>query len=977
MEQGITRKRIKGYLGKSLFPAAEKIRRESPPKSMASTSTDSGDVSLFGIVPMGEARHEVDITLSSEGFVVEASCTCDGPTPCAHVGALLLSYIEQQTAQEKEPARIKSPPTASEKIYTAPFIPTSVSADTSPGARYSGDRDAARSWRNPEIYRNVTLRVDYEAVEMAGNHPLFSPVFRFSHPNPSGQTYRDLQLREIPGESGTFLFSKGKNRFWQVKGLTKETGRLLTKQKVSSFHISGLRHSLEKLDSIAMDFPYNSYSMESIEPPPVLDIREFPEGIMLRIRLKINDELEWFDGEKEVYTLPKGKNTLHIISVSKEWRERVYQQVRDTLAGTVIREDYRNSSYSFTAGISFQEYISLHGMELLKHGFELRKAGKKIREYRQRQFSFQVTRKEDWLEIQLGEESAEGFRRIHIDRDDEFILLDEKAIEKIRRLRLLGMDESGTIRAFPWNPALWTELGDSIQGKKPEEHEEVLRIRQAFESLKDFRGIEEQSEPAAFQGRLRPYQKAGLAWLVFLRDHGLSGCLADDMGLGKTIQTLALLQQTRERGLLGTALIVAPVSTLSNWEAEIEKFTPELSVYRHHGAQRDLSFLPGTAEKSGKDGKNRSADIILTSYATLRNDLEEFMKSSFTYLILDEAQAIKNAASLTFRTVKRIHARHRLTLTGTPLENNLMELWAQLDFLMPGLLGSRHHFYTHFFQDISTNDRQSSYGSEKRDLLRSMVYPFILRRTKKVAAPDLPDKEEILLYAKMEDDQREVYRGIADYFRKALIDKAKSEGIGKSTLTILEGLLRLRQAALLPSLVSDEYRGVSACKFELLKETVGEIVSEGNKVVIFSQFTGVLKEIRRSTETLPCGSLYLDGATKEREKLIKAFQEKDDEKIFLISLKAGGVGINLTAADYVIIFDPWWNPAVERQAMDRAHRIGRQEKVIVYRFVVRDSVEEKILKLQEQKRHLVDEIITEESSFIKSLEMKDLEFLLS
>ncbi|HEV7843845.1 MAG TPA: DEAD/DEAH box helicase, partial [Pyrinomonadaceae bacterium] len=439
------------------------------------------------------------------------------------------------------------------------------------------------------------------------------------------------------------------------------------------------------------------------------------------------------------------------------------------------------------------------------------------------------------------------------------------------------------------------------------------------------------------------------------------GCLADDMGVGKTIMTLAFLQSLRERGLAKKAsLLAVPRSLIFNWEREAARFTPRLRLLNHATPER-------TADISDFD----DYDLVLTTYGLLRRDVEMLMHYEFNYLILDEAQAIKNPLAETAKAVRLLRGTHRLTLTGTPVENNTLELWSQFAFLNPGLLGNVEYFREEFSTPIERK------GDERAaQFLRKMVYPFILRRTKDQVAKDLPPRTERQMTCDMEPAQRKLYDEKRDYYRALLLKLIEDEGISNARFRVLEGLLRLRQICNHPRLAVKTFRGASA-KFELLLETLETLRAEGHKALVFSQFTGMLKLLQAELKKRRIPFSYLDGQTRDRQQRVDAFQTDETIPFFLISLKAGGVGLNLTAADYVIHIDPWWNPAVEMQATDRTHRIGQDKPVFIYKLIVRDSVEEKILQLQERKRALVTQLISTESSFFKSLGADDVAALFS
>lgn len=959
MPRILTKKRIKRYLGKGTFQKATDYHEQGL-LSLYRSESFGEEIRLFAQFYDEGRDFSVELQLNSRRFVTSASCGCGCDPPCSHQGALLLNFLDSA-----------DPPVRDEPLLR--------SAKISNIYRGYGEHADFRLSDSSSLvpYRDVALKISWETLKMENDRIGFSPVFRFSRPEPEQQVYRNLSLSTDPVTGAPGFYLDEKKRLWTVEGVGRDLIKVMEKQEADISHISGVRRRAERLPAVEVDFPYNSYTLESAEPSPILNIEEFPEGISLTISWKTEKVEIPFHVSGQLHCREGKKGNLLLTSIPDEWRSKVFRRIRNTVKSDLIRESDRAGSFHFTAGISLDDYVALYGLDLLKDGYTLRKHGKAIRFSRGAGITVKLGREEDWFELEVGESNNGRFRKLSFsDEDilsgllksgDEYIVLDKRTVERIKRLKSLGMDERGTLKVHPWNPLLWKVLYDGVAIDGDGATEELQKIRAAVGALENFSGIREQREAPEFRGSLRAYQRAGLSWLLFLRDNGLSGCLADDMGLGKTVQALAFLQKSKIQGIFGTVLIVAPVSTLPNWESEISAFTPDLSCRRHHGPDRgDVSVVLEAHD---------APDIILTSYATLRNDIDDFASASFGFLILDEAQAFKNPASQTFRAVKQVRARHRFALTGTPLENNLLELWSQFDVLLPGLLGTRNRFITAYCKPLQEEPGDGDNQTVFR--LKAIIRPFVLRRTKKLVAPELPEKEEILLYTEMEPDQENLYLKIREHYQSRLRNLMENDLPWKRSVDFLEGLLRLRQAAILPSLMSDEYSQISSCKFTLLREKVEEIVAEGNKVIIFSQFTGALKIIRDFVRKLDCGHLYLDGQTKNREGIIRSFQEDAEQQIFLVSLKAGGVGINLTAADYVIIYDPWWNPAVERQAVDRAHRIGRTERVIAYRFIVRNTVEEKILKLQERKRKLSEEIVTEESSFFKSLKKEELEYLFS
>ncbi len=465
-------------------------------------------------------------------------------------------------------------------------------------------------------------------------------------------------------------------------------------------------------------------------------------------------------------------------------------------------------------------------------------------------------------------------------------------------------------------------------------------LRELAERLRRFDGLPDVAPPAGLQATLRPYQRQGLAWLGFLREFGFHGVLADDMGLGKTVQTLAHLLAEKEAGRLDRpCLVVAPTSLMGNWRREAQRFTPDLRVLVLHGPQRRRHF-----ERLAEH------DLILTTYPLVVRDEAVLAEQDFHYLVLDEAQAIKNPRAKTAQALGRLTARHRLCLTGTPLENHLGELWALFHFLMPGFLGSRERFNRLFRHPVERH------GDDQRlTQLRRRVGPFLLRRTKEEVADELPPKTEIVRTVPLEGRQRELYESIRLAMDEKLRAEIRRKGLARSHIMILDALLKLRQVCCDPRLVRLERarRVKQSAKLDLLMELLPEMVEEGRRVLLFSQFTRMLGLIEAELKARGIGYSKLTGQTRKRQEAIDRFQD-GAVPVFLISLKAGGVGLNLTAADTVIHYDPWWNPAVERQATDRAHRIGQDKHVFVYKLVTEDTVEERILALQKKKQALAE-----------------------
>ncbi len=463
--------------------------------------------------------------------------------------------------------------------------------------------------------------------------------------------------------------------------------------------------------------------------------------------------------------------------------------------------------------------------------------------------------------------------------------------------------------------------------------------------------------PPSFVGELRPYQRKGLDFMNFLREHGLHGILADDMGLGKTIQAIALMLHEKEMGRLGPSLLVVPTSVIYNWEQELKRFAPNLKTLVLHGPGRRHA-MPMMSR----------VDVVITSYTLLRRDLAELRAQPWHMLFLDEAQNIKNPHSQSARAARALQSSHRYCLTGTPLENHPLELWSLFQFLMPGLLGSERSFRTDYMGGEALVDT----GQWER--LRRRTMPFILRRLKKEVATDLPPRSEMVAYCELGPDQRRLYNQTLLLVRSGVFEAVERDGVGRAHLHILEALLRLRQICCAPELIlSPGTADIPSAKVETFMELVQQVVEEGHRVLVFSQFVKVLHILQRRLLAENVETEYLDGQTKDRLERVERFN-KGTTPVFLISLKAGGTGLNLTGADYVIHFDPWWNPAVEDQATDRAHRIGQTRHVFSYKLIAKDTIEEKVVHLQDRKRKMVQGVL-EGETFAKKLTKEDIDFL--
>jgi SNF2 family DNA or RNA helicase len=530
------------------------------------------------------------------------------------------------------------------------------------------------------------------------------------------------------------------------------------------------------------------------------------------------------------------------------------------------------------------------------------------------------------------------------------VLIPQDWIDKLEHLAELSKQERGSVQLKKHHLALVSQIENTSQFR--------IQNQNALKKL-DIEEVEDCPLPKGFIGKLRPYQKKGFDWLVKLYRLGIGGCLADDMGLGKTIQCLALLQTVVNEHPRQASLVIMPTSLLHNWEREIKKFTPKLKYKIYAGSSR------GKEENLLYDN-----NIILTTYTTARIDIEILEKIRFAYIILDESQTIKNPSSQTTIALRRLISNRKILLSGTPLQNSTLDLWTQMDFANHGILGNQNYFKNYFLNPIEKDGDMAKAGQ-----LNAIIKPLILRRTKEQVAKDLPDKIEEVVYCDMSSAQSEYYDEVKNKVRSELLLGFQQFGVKKMSIKVIESLTRLRQIANHPKMVNPEYSEDSG-KFDEVMSRIESVIAENHKVLVFSQFTKHLKLFTSELDQKNIPFCYLDGQTKNRLEVVDRFQKQQDCHLFFISLKAGGVGLNITAADYVFILDPWWNPAAEAQAIDRAHRIGQTQKVFVYRFISQETVEDKIKSLQEKKKVLANAIVQTDEGFMKGLSESDIEALL-
>jgi superfamily II DNA or RNA helicase len=662
----------------------------------------------------------------------------------------------------------------------------------------------------------------------------------------------------------------------------------------------------------------------------------------------------------------------HRIKRSVTWEKGKLQQLEAMGLKTVssLFQNLEVAAHDDESDRSFPvfEWLNQHHDELLEKGFELEQPdGQKRYVFGSTKIDLEISENNDWFDIN----AVVYFGPYRI----PFIQLKNHILNHKKEFLL----PSGEIAIIPesWfsqygNLLHFSEGGDELKLRRHHlglvndlsdgEMAEVSMNRK-LQKLTDFEETEDIPMPVNFAGSLRPYQKAGYNWFHFLKEYHFGGCLADDMGLGKTIQTLALLQKHKEdteaANSKATSLVIMPTSLIYNWLNEAKKFAPQLRLMVHTGAFR---------YKSAEVFANY--DVVITTYGISRIDIEMFKAYFFDYVILDESQNIKNPSSKSFQSVRQLKSRFKLILSGTPVENSVNDLWTQMSFINPGLLGAQQFFQNEFVTPI-----EKKKDEDKARKLQAIIKPFVLRRTKEQVATELPPKTENLFYCKMSEEQAEVYDKVKSEYRNELLRSIEDGTYAKTQIQVLQGLIKLRQIANHPSMIDAEYEGDSG-KFENVVHTLANVLDGGHKVLIFSQFVKQLTIYRNHFDKEGIPYVYLDGSTQNRGDVVRQFQEDTSTRVFLISIKAGGVGLNLTEADYVFILDPWWNPAVEQQAIDRTHRIGQTKNVFIYKFITKDTVEEKILALQQRKLSVARALITTEDSFIKSLTADDIKEIL-
>ncbi len=712
---------------------------------------------------------------------------------------------------------------------------------------------------------------------------------------------------------------------------------------------------------------------EKVEPGLELYLQEREQMLILQPGFNYNDLSIRYDYFGDVIQPSKG--IVHIIKRNEQAEQQFLDRLRNM--HTDIKINHKDHYFYLPAQSVLNNNWFFHFTEEMKEarvnmfGFEGLK-NLKINSNKP-ETRIQVSSGIDWfdanIEVAFGDQTvtiaevkkalAQKLNYVRLD-DGSIGMLPDEWLKKYALLVKMGEQKGGKLRLKKFHFSALDELLAEVDEEALHDELEAKKEQLAAIIDTDYSKLE---PPAEVTAVLRPYQIAGFQWLAFLNEARWGGILADDMGLGKTVQTLAFLQHYKNHNPEAKFLVVCPTTLMYNWENEIRKFTPELRHFIHHGPKRNVSTRAFGA-----------FDIIITTYGTMRSDIKMLNTFEFDYVILDESQAIKNPQSQVAKASLLLNCKHRLALSGTPVQNNTFDLYAQMNFLNPGMLGSREFFMNEFATPIDKFQED-----EVKQQLRQLIYPFLLRRTKEQVAKDLPEKTQTVLYCEMGKEQRRIYDAYRNAYKDQILGMIDERGIERSQMHILQGLTKLRQICDSPAILNEEQKfGNYSIK---LDELVREIIENvGNhKALVFSQFLGMLALIRKELDELDIPYAYFDGSTSssEREKAIQRFQNDENCRVFLISLKAGGIGLNLTAADYVYIVDPWWNPAVEQQAIDRTHRIGQTKKIFAYRLICKDTIEEKMLLLQERKQALASELVSDDNTFMKRLTRDDIAYLLS
>lgn len=755
-------------------------------------------------------------------------------------------------------------------------------------------------------------------------------------------------------------------------------------------------------------------SAEIHRATPILKLTENLEGgFCLTLYFKYGNWSFPYHASKQVnVSLEKSKDgyIFHKIRRSRNWEEEKLSFLRE-LNLVNIQGSIFNLKEETSNPYNIIEWLNNNTDSLTRTGFILEQNTGASRYFTGKvELEIKVNQKVDWFDVyavvKFGRFEIPFIKlRKHIlDKKREFLLPDNTVaiipdawFERFEKIAHFSETDGKNMRLKNIHFGLLDGIEDYLDN--------THKKRTNFDLFK-VESIPEIDPPDTIKAQFRTYQVEGFRWIVYLHQHKMGALLADDMGLGKTLQTLAVLMyhklnQQQDAGIAhettsvnqfesgkqqlnlfntearseadlklknGPSLVIAPKSLLHNWEKEARKFCPGLKTLVYSGLQRHKKL-----------NSFKNYDLVITSYGTMRNDLDELSAFRFNCIVIDESQAIKNPASQTAKALQKIHGIYRLALTGTPIENTLLDIWSQMQFLNPGLLGSYGYFEKNYIKSIEKNSVEQTKNLEQKVReLRKILDPFVLRRTKKQVAKELPEKIEKIHYCEMTEEQEILYNNVKNQYRNEILTHVQNQGIAKSRLKIFNGLMHLRQLALNPALKDDNYGGISG-KDEEIHRMLLRAIEGGHKILLFSQFVMYLKLFEEFLKEQNIDYAYLDGSmdNKQRAEQIDKFQHNHEVKVFLLSLRAGNTGLNLTGADYVFLADPWWNPFTMRQAEDRAHRIGQDKTVFSYKFITRNTIEEKILKLQEKKTLMAGNIIPDEDSIIGAINERELEEILS
>jgi superfamily II DNA or RNA helicase len=809
-------------------------------------------------------------------------------------------------------------------------------------------------------------RVDVESCRFVTEPWRFKLILNKSHGSfflngqfTDGTTVR--RVGEVIGQVGPFVFFDDFAAECSLKGLTswlevfRKTKDLeIPEDEVDSFLEFFFNDPAAPTIDLPLDLQFKDH--HGLEPKVRLVFTSLKDPSHLQVRLEFDYQGLVATRDKEItelFDIPKRERIFRNFEIEKSLFEKFQ------LLEQLVPERYTAADMAGDGVVHEKNFVAV-AEKALSMGWEVTAHQRTLRAGTG--FKLDIASGVDWFDVgaefnfdgvivtlpQLIQHLASGQKLLQLDDGSQGMIPEEW----LRKFGAMAEMAQKTETGLRLNKVQALFLSASLSD------DDKLSADKKFRSLReivdDLNNLKALTPTGPFEGKLRTYQKQGLSWLTLLSKHQIGGVLADDMGLGKTIQVLALLtdhQLTQKEKR--PSLIVAPKSLIFNWMKESEKFTAHLKMLNFTGAKRH-ELLP----------ELRKHDVVLTTYQSLRADIEKLKDVEFDFFILDEAHYIKNPSSQGAMACRMIQARRKLALTGTPVENALTDLFSILAVVTPGLI----------------SDEQNQRWAKETDpvrlrMLSTSLRPFILRRTKDQVLKDLPEKSEQVLYCELSVMEMKKYNELKAYYWSHLTDKMSEKGLSRSKIDVLEALLRLRQAACHQGLLNEKMKTHSSSKFDLLLDQVDSVIKDGHKALVFSQFTTLLRLLETHLKKRQISYEYLDGQTTNRQERVERFQNDNNVKLFLLSLKAGGVGLNLTAADYVFILDPWWNPAAESQAIDRTHRIGQNKKVFAYKIIAKDTVEEKILELQKTKRALANTVVSDEKSILKGLKIEDLQAL--